>query len=165
MKKYIYLLLIVLTFSSCKAQVEPIVFSAEALKDVFLKVDDAKITFQDILNKHKGKIVVIDVWASWCGDCLKGLPKVKTLQAQFPEADYVFLSLDKKIPSWKKGIEKHNIKGDHYYMQSGWKGAFGSFLDLDWIPRYLVVDKNQNITVFNAVSAEDKNINNALKPQ
>ena len=165
MKKYIYALLTLLTFSSCEAQVEPTQFSAEALKDVFLTTDDTKITFQEILNKHKGKTIVIDVWASWCGDCLKGLPKVKTLQAQFPKADYVFLSLDKKIPSWKKGIEKHNIIGDHYYMQSGWKGAFGTFLNLDWIPRYLVIDKNQNITVFKSVSPDDKNIQNALKPQ
>jgi thiol-disulfide isomerase/thioredoxin len=165
MKKYIYILFAFIILTACKAQEEPKQFSAEALKDTFLTLEDTQITFQEILDKHKGQTIVIDVWASWCGDCLKGLPKLKAIQEQFPNADYVFLSLDKKIPSWKKGIEKYNIIGDHYYMSSGWKGAFGTFLDLDWIPRYLVVDKNQNITVFKAVTAEDNKIKTALNPQ
>lgn len=165
MKKHIYLLFLAVSLFSCKAQEEPTQFSAEALNDVFITLKDKDITFQAILNQHKGKTIVIDVWASWCGDCLKSLPKVKSLQTQFPEAEYVFLSLDKKIPSWKRGIKRHQIKGQHYYMQSDWKGAFGSFLDLDWIPRYLVVDKNQNITVFNAISPEDNRIKTALKSQ
>ena len=43
-------------------------------------------------------------------------------------------------------------------MQSGWKGPFGEFLDLDWIPRYLVIDKQGNIKLFKATKAKDKNI-------
>ena len=48
-------------------------------------------------------------------------------------------------------------------MKSGWKGAFGSFLKLDWIPRYMVVDKQGNIKLYNSVQADDKNIKNLLK--
>ena len=33
----------------------------------------------------------------------------------------------------KRAFKKHELRGDHYYMQSGWKGAMGKFLDLDWI--------------------------------
>ncbi len=166
MKKYIYgLLLVLFTFSSCEPKVEPTKFSVEALNDLFLTTNDTKIKFQDILDNHKGKTIIIDIWASWCGDCLKSLPKVKSLQAQYPKADFVFLSLDKKMSTWKKAIEKYNIKGDHYYMQSGWKGAFGTFLNLDWIPRYLVVNKNQEILIFKAVTADNKNIQTALSSQ
>ena len=50
------------------------------------------------LDNLKGKYVYIDIWASWCGDCLKGLPKVAEMQASTAGSDiqYLFLSVDKK---------------------------------------------------------------------
>ena len=142
---------------SCNSQA-PTTFSKEALNDTFITLEGESIPFKNILEKHKGKTILVDVWASWCSDCLKGLPKVKELQETKQEIVFVFLSLDKSIESWKKGIEKHNLEGNHYYMQSGWEGPFGEFLNLNWIPRYLVVDENQNISVFKEVK-----INNKLK--
>ena len=162
MKHFIYLILVIFCLISCSAQPDPTQFSDKALNDTFNTFTGEKITFQSILNKHKGKTIVIDIWASWCGDCIKGMPKVKVLQKAYPKADYVFLSLDKKIESWEKGIERYQVKGDHYFMQSGWKGDFATFLDLDWIPRYMVIDKNQKITVFEAITADDITIKNAL---
>ena len=47
-------------------------------------------------------------------------------------------------------------------MQSGWKGAFGTFLDLDWIPRYMVIDKQGNIKLFKATKATDIKIIEAI---
>jgi len=163
MKKILTLLFCSIILSACKAQDEPKVFSTEALNDTFITLENETISFKEILENYKDKTIVIDVWASWCGDCIKGMPKVKALQKQFPNVEYVFLSLDKKTDAWKKGIEKYNVVGNHYYMKSGWKGKFGNFLDLDWIPRYMVVDKNKNITVFKAITADDTKIINALK--
>jgi hypothetical protein len=91
------------------------------------------------------------------------LPGVKALQAKYPEVDFVFLSLDKKQKAWKKGINRLEIKGDHYFMQSGWKGAMGTFLDLDWIPRYMIIDKQGKIKVFKAIKTSDKTLLNNLK--
>lgn len=162
MKKIIILLVLSLTLLNCKSQDDPKVFTAEVLSDTFLTLENENISFKSILEKHKGKTIVIDVWASWCGDCIKGMPKVIALQKQYPNADYVFLSLDKKIANWKNGIKKYKVNGDHYFMQSGWKGEFAKFLDLDWIPRYMVIDKNQNIAVFKAIKADDTKIKNAL---
>ena len=91
------------------------------------------------------------------------MPKVKALQKQYPNATYLFLSLDKKQTVWKKGIKKYKVTGEHYFMQSGWDGAFGAFVNLDWIPRYMVVDSNGNIKLFKATKANDKAIAKALK--
>jgi thiol-disulfide isomerase/thioredoxin len=162
MKPIIYIIVLFSLFLNCKAQEEPKNFSAEALQDVLLTTENGTITFQDILDQHKGKMIVIDVWASWCGDCLKSIPKVKETQKKHPNVEFVFLSLDKKVESWKKGIKKHKITGNHYYLKSGWKGPLGTFLNLDWIPRYLVVDKNQNITVFYEKDIQTPKIKNAL---
>ncbi len=150
-------LIILLCFTSCNSQ-SPTQFSEEALNDTFITLQGESIQFKDILNKYEGQTILIDVWAAWCRDCIKGMPKVKSIQEKNPEVVYLFLSLDKSIQSWKKAIDKYDVNGEHYYMQSGWDGPFGEFLDLDWIPRYMVVDKQGNIKLFKATRATDKNI-------
>ena len=155
------IVLVCLVFISCNTQ-KPTTFSKEALNDTFITLEGKPITFRDILKTHKNTTIVIDIWASWCKDCIGGMPKVKALQKEHEEIAYVFLSLDRNQKAWKKGIKKHNIEGDHYFMQSGWKGPFGTFADLDWIPRYMVVDKQGKIKLYKAVEADDKNIKNIL---
>ena len=57
-----------------------------------------------------------------------------------------------------------DIKGAHYNLPKGMKvGDFVDFLNLSWIPRYLVVDEKGNILLFKATNASDKNIRSALK--
>ena len=162
MKQKLLLFLFFSLIFGCKSQEEPTQFSSEALQDVLLDQLNEEVSFQNILNKHQGKTIVIDVWASWCGDCLKSLPKVKALQIENPKVDFVFLSLDKNVDSWKKGIKRHQVTGYHYYLKSGWKGKLGSFLNLDWIPRYLVIDKNQKIKVFYSKDIQTPKLKNAL---
>ena len=162
MKNIFLASLFVTTLLSCQNRVET-QFSEAALNDTLLTLNDDSILFKSILEKHQGKTVFIDVWASWCKDCLKGLPSVKALQTEHPEVDFVYLSLDKTQKAWKKGIKRLEIKGDHYFMKSGWKGAMGTFLDLDWIPRYMIIDKQGKIKVFKAIETTDITLLNNLK--
>ena len=162
MKKSLLVFLFVITQLSCQNRVET-QFSEAALNDEFVTLNGDSVLFKTILEKHLGNTVFIDVWASWCKDCLEGLPSVKELQQKHPEVDFVYLSLDKTQKAWKKGINRLEIKGDHYFMQSGWKGAMGTFLDLDWIPRYMIIDKQGSIKVFKAIKTTDITLLNNLK--
>ncbi|WP_194768321.1 TlpA family protein disulfide reductase [Tamlana sp. I1] len=157
MKKLKYLAILLFTVFSCNSQV-PTKFSEAALNDEFLNLNGESVAFKTILEAHKGKTIVIDIWASWCSDCIKGMPKVKALQKKHPEAAYVFLSLDRAEKAWKNGIKKYQVEGDHYYLPNGKKSAFGDFVNIDWIPRYIVVDAEGNIKLFKAVEADDNNI-------
>ena len=123
------------------------------------------ITFKEILDQYKGKTVLIDVWASWCPDCVKGMPKVKTLQKDFPNVTYLFISMDKNYEAWLKGIEKYDVKGEHFLTTDGMKGVFGSSINLDWIPRYMIVDKEGKIALFKAIEADDEKLIATLKEQ
>lgn len=162
MKKVYVILLALTALLSCKSQ-EPTQFNEKALNDTFVTLNGENVTFQSILNKHKGKTIVIDIWASWCGDCIKGMPKVKALQENYKDAAYVFLSLDRGEDAWKKGIEKYNVQGDHYYMPNGKDCEFANFVNISWIPRYMVVNKASEIVVFNVIEADDKNLIQAVK--
>jgi len=163
MKHFLFICFACVVLMACQAKETPKQFSEKALNDTFVSLDGEVLSFSSILNKYKGKTIFIDVWASWCKDCLEGMPNVKELQKQNKDIVYLFLSLDKTTESWKKGIEKYDVQGEHYFMQSGWKGDFGEFLNLDWIPRYLVVDENQNIILYKAIKVTDNNLKEVLK--
>lgn len=117
------------SFSCTNAQKST--FSKEALSETLLATDGNQITFQDIIKQHQGKTIVIEIWASWCGDCVKAMPKIKELQANNPDVAYVFISMDKTADKWKMGIEKHELKGNHYMANDQMKGVFGKAIDLD----------------------------------
>jgi thiol-disulfide isomerase/thioredoxin len=162
MKNIFAFTLLITTILSCQNRLET-QFSEEALKDELINLKDESVSLESILEQHKGNTIFIDVWASWCKDCLKGLPGVKMLQQTHPEIDFIYLSLDKSKLAWKKSIDRLEIQGSHFFVQSGWKGALGNFLGLDWIPRYLIIDKNGIIKVFNAIETTDIKLINNLK--
>lgn len=160
MKKLILVLAVV--FMGCNLE-NPTEFSEKALNDKFIAFDGKELPFKEIINQYKGKKVLINIWASWCGDCIKGMPRVVALQEKYKDVAYVFLSLDKNDEEWKAGIKKYNVIGDHYFLTSGWKGDFGSFVNIDWIPRYMVIDENGKITLFKAVHADDGRVIKVLE--
>jgi thiol-disulfide isomerase/thioredoxin len=162
MKKILSLLVIALSTLSC-SQAQQTEFKEEALSNTMKTVENTDITFQEILKKYEGKIIVIDVWASWCPDCIKGMPKVKELQEKYTDVTYLFISMDKNYDAWKKGIEKYAVQGEHYLTSDGMKGVFGKSIKLDWIPRYMVVDKTGKIALFKVIEADDDKLIETLE--
>jgi len=162
MKKIIYLLLVITTILACKKEPQT-QFSESALNDKFLNLEGDSVSLKSILDTHKGKTILIDIWASWCGDCIKGMPKVKALQAQYPDVIYIFLSLDRKEASWKRGIKKYNVEGEHYFMPNAKDCDFADFVDISWIPRYMLIDGAGEIVVFDVIEANDEKLIEAIK--
>ena len=162
--KYLVTVIVALFIFGCsQKKVERESFSAEALTHEVLSLNGKKVAFSEVLNKHKGQNIVIEVWASWCSDCVKAMPLIKELQAENSEVKFIFLSMDKNSTAWKKGIDQHNIKGDHYWAEEGMKGAFAKSLQVNWIPRYIIVDKEGNIALYNAIETDFTKIKETLK--
>jgi len=161
MKKIALLIIAFATFSCTQAQKTE--FSKTALSETLLADNGKQVKFQDILKKQKGKTTVIEIWASWCGDCVKAMPKLKELQANNPGVSYVFISMDKTADKWKEGVEKHQLSGLQFMANDGMKGNFGKAIDLDWIPRYIIIDKTGKIIVYRAIETDFDKINETLK--
>ncbi len=162
MKKLLVVLLFVAT-SVVFAQ-EKTSFDKMALQEQFISNNGDRVSLNDILLKHKGKTIFIDIWASWCSDCVGSIPKLKELQKSETDVVYVMLSLDKTIDLWKKGIQKHNLKADHYLFTKKWKkSTFASSIKLDWIPRYMIVGKDGTIKMFKAIEFSDSKILKTIK--
>ena len=151
MKKILATLALGLGLTSCQAQTE---FSTESLNAILIDTENQAISFEDILKQNKGKTVVIEVWASWCSDCIKSIPQVMDLKEKFPEVAFVNLSCDKTFEAWKSGIEKHEVTGENYLIKDGMKGEFGTSIKLDWIPRFIVINKEGKIVLFRAIEKD-----------
>ena len=164
MRKLIYLFAIIMTTISC-SNAQQNHFSEESLKETLINSEGKEVTFKDVLEKHKGKTLLIEVWASWCSDCVKAMPKVKEIQKNNPDVDYVFISMDKSMESWKSGINRHELVGDHYWVkdEKGMKGSFGKSIDLNWIPRYIIVRGESEVTLYNATEKDFDTISKLLK--
>ncbi|WP_299226663.1 TlpA disulfide reductase family protein [uncultured Psychroserpens sp.] len=161
MRSIASILLILTLFTSCSKEVRA-KFSQAVMDEQYIDLEGEHVSLRNILSQYEGKQIVIDVWASWCRDCIIGLPKLNALQVEKPEAIYLFLSADRNVDSWKRAIEKYQIKGEHYFMPNGTKGILGKFVDIDWIPRYMIVNSKGEIELFEAIEANDERIKELL---
>jgi len=153
---------LIISTLSC-AQAPETSFRPEALENKMINIKNQSITFGEILNANKGKVLFIDIWASWCPDCIKALPNVKELRQNHPKVTFLFLSMDKNYDAWMKGIEKYEVIGEHFLTTDGMKGVFGKSIQLDWIPRYMIVDKTGKIVLYKSIDAADASLSKLLK--
>ena len=157
MKKIIFLALLLISIS-CNSKK----FPESALATTLLNENNKQIAFNDILKKHIGHIVLIEVWAGWCSDCVKNMPNLKKLQANHPTVDFLFISMDKTSDKWKEAIAKHEIIGDHFMVNDGMKGFFGTAMEIDWIPRYIILNKSGEIELLRAIETDFDKVNKTL---
>ena len=137
-------------------------FPEVALQDTLITSDGDSVTIKEVFSNYKGKIVLLDLWATWCGDCITNMPALKSLHEKNPDVTFVYLSMDKTEEAWKKGIEKYQIEGQHFYIGNNFKGNFGTGIDLNWIPRYLVLDQNGKIADYYSVKADDPKVQETI---
>ena len=161
-KKMFVLATMLISTLGC-AQKEETTFKNESLNYVLKTTEDKPISFQEIVKKHEGKTIFIELWASWCSDCIKAMPEVKKLNQTYgKDVVFVNLSFDKTSEKWIQGIEKHEVEGENYFIGDNMKGTFGKSLDVDWIPRYLIVDKTGNIVLYRAIEKDFDKIKEVL---
>jgi len=124
-----------------------------------LQVDGKKIEYTDVLKSLKGKVVFIDVWASWCLPCRKQFQNSKKLQEYFSgkEVEFLYISIDNSSAAWKKACTEEGIfqKKLNYLLPDHDNSSFVKNLKISTIPRYVVIGKDGKI--FNSTLAEEIN--------
>jgi len=95
----------------------------------------------------KGKVYVIDFWASWCGPCRKENPNmVKLYNELHPKGmEMIGISLDKEYDKWKVAIEKDGLTWTHISDLQYWDNKAAKLFMIAAVPTTIVVDRNGKI--------------------
>lgn len=117
-------------------------------------VNNNQLTFEDVLSNNKGKVVLVDFWASWCAPCRKEMPLLKNLKSKFSENELkvIEISIDKDYSSWVRASKLENLSNekDSYIITNWKKSSLYKNYNIKTIPRYLLFGKDGKIIDENA---------------
>ncbi len=117
-------------------------------------VNDNQLTFEEVLSTHKGKVVLVDFWASWCVPCRKEIPFLNKLKSKFSNSEFkiIEISIDLDYSSWVRASKLENLSNEEdSYIIANWKKSnlYKKF-KINSIPRYLLFGKDGKIIDENA---------------
>jgi thiol-disulfide isomerase/thioredoxin len=95
------------------------------------------------LDDFKGKFVFIDIWATWCGPCVRQIPFLQKLEEKYKDKNIVFvsISIDKQndIDKWKKMVKEKDLGGVQLLADNDWDSDFIKAFGVKSIPRFILI--------------------------
>ena len=114
------------------------------------------------LSSFRGRLVYIDVWATWCGPCIAEIPSLELLQKDYENKDIVFLSVsvDTDKEAWEKMLTEDQLGGVQLWAD-GWSQITKSYA-IFGIPRFMLVDKSGELIAVDAPRPSSEEIRSMI---
>lgn len=110
------------------------------------------------IEKHRGKVIYIDFYATWCSPCRYEIPFAKQLSIEMADKDVVFLNLCAQSPeeTWENLIKIHDIDGENHLLTNEEFKALSSVFRVNAFPTYILIDKEGQVIDYNAPRPSSK---------
>ena len=110
------------------------------------------------LADFKGKLLLLDFWASWCAPCKAQIPHMKELEKIYAGKDIVFasISLDASKEAWLKGVKDEELHNLVLHAEKNFKNAFPVAYGINSIPRFMLIDAEGKIISDNMSKPQNK---------
>lgn len=109
------------------------------------KTDGTKISLEDL----KGKYIYIDLWATWCGPCIKEIPSLKKIEKEYEGRNIHFVSIsmddEKDFDKWKKFVADENLTGIQVIADDKANSIISETFNIKLIPRFILLDPEYRI--------------------
>ncbi|MFT5182976.1 MAG: thiol-disulfide isomerase/thioredoxin [Flavobacteriales bacterium] len=104
------------------------------------------------LSELKGKVVYVDVWASWCGPCRGEIPHLKDLEHDYHTRNVAFVSvsIDENEEAWREAVQSEELGGYQLLADAAWKSSICKDYKINGIPRFMLFDQAGNIVSVDA---------------
>ncbi len=131
-------------------------------------LSDGEEILRKLLEPLKGKVVIIDVWGTWCAPCREALSESQNEYARLNKYDvaYLYLANQSPIETWENTIKLFNVTGEnvyHYNLPDIQQRAVGEYLKIDGYPFYKVVDSSGNILDIEVDARDLDKLENLIK--
>lgn len=125
------------------AELEKVDVSAVAPNFTLTTPEGNEVSLYDV----KGKVKIIDFWASWCGPCRMENPNMVKLYEEFKDRGLAIISvsLDTKRDKWVEAIKKDGMPWIHVSSLEGWKSSVVKTYGFDAVPSIFILDENNRI--------------------
>ena len=103
------------------------------------------------ISAYKGKVVLVDFWATWCGPCIGELPNVKKTYAKHHESGFeiVGISLDSDKDKLTAFLEKQEMPWQEFFDGEGWKNKLAQQYGINSIPATYLLDRDGKVIAKN----------------
>lgn len=99
------------------------------------------------LGNTNNKILLIDLWASWCRPCRENIPRLKVLSdsLRFEKFEIKGISIDADRSRWIKAIEQERLPWNNYLIPANENNKIKSLLNIESIPKYILISKEGKV--------------------
>ncbi|MDE6395358.1 MAG: TlpA family protein disulfide reductase, partial [Duncaniella sp.] len=115
-------------------------------------------TKHNLSSLFDGKIVYIDLWATWCGPCCREIPFLEKVVEQYKDNDnvkFISISCDQDKEAWLKKLEKDNPSWPQYIFDEKSGNQFMKAMHANGIPRFFLIGRDGKFIIVNATRPSD----------